>query len=164
MDALKTWLTSASCAALICAIAVAMTPKGTPRKVAKFTGGLLILLAVMGPVGNLDLGDLAQALSKYRYGGESSVMAMAQENGNTRKSIIERETAAYISDKAASLGLTEVKVTVECTITEEGYPMPERVRVSAAGDDEAWSALQRAITADFAIDEQGMTLERTEGT
>lgn len=161
MEWLKGWFIAITCAAMLTAVAVILTPEGAPRKVARFAGGMLMLVAVMGPVRDMNLGDLAQALSKYRYSGDTAVTAAALTE-ETRRSIIEQQTAAYISDKAVDLGLTEVEVAVTCETTEEGYPTPTHVFVKAAGEEEAWSALQRAITADFAIDEQGMTLERTE--
>lgn len=164
MEGLKTWLTAMTCTAMIAAIAVALTPEGFSRKVAKFTGGLLLLLAVMGPVKDMDLGDLADSLAKYRQEQTGAVEAMAVENDEARKAIIAQQTAAYISDKAKLLGLEDVKVRVNCRLTEEGFPAPEEVYVSAQGEEEAWRALSQAICGDFAIEEDGLTLERTEGT
>lgn len=164
MEWLRTWLTAITCAGLIAAMAVALTPAGPGRKLARFTGGLLVLMAVVGPIKELDLGDLAEALGKYRAGAASpAAEAMAAQNETMQKAIIEQETAAYISDKAKGLGLESVTVKVTCRVTEEGFPAPEEVYVSGRGDEEAWAALERAITADFAIDKSGQTLERMEG-
>lgn len=162
MEGLNAWLVGVAGAAMIAAIAVALTPEGFARKVARFTGGLLLMLAVLGPVKELDLDELAGTLAKYRAQQQGAAEAMAAENEEGRKGIIEQEAAAYISDKAKSLGLSEVRVEVKCVMTEEGYPAPKEVYVAAAGDGEAWKALQKAITADFAIEESRQTLERKE--
>lgn len=162
---LKEWLTAVISASLIAAAATALTPEGTARKTARLAGGLLVLVAVLGPIREVELEDLADALGRYRFSQVEAVETVAQESEEARKSIIERQSAAYISDKAQSLGLSEVEVTVTCRMTEEGYPAPERVFVSAQGGDEsAWDALGRAITADFAVEKANQTFERTKGT
>ena len=151
-----------TCAALIAALALALCPEGFPKKLTRWAGGLLLLLAVLGPVKRLESGDIAEALAKYRLWSDETVQVMAEENQEIRKTIIARQTAAYISDKAAALGIREPQVWVSCRLTEEGFPAPESVKVQGSGTQEAWQALQRAITADFGLEESAQTLERTD--
>lgn len=95
---------------------------------------------------------------KGRYSGYTQVFS--QQNTEVTKAIIAEETAAYISDKAAGLGITQCRVEVRCRMTEEGFPAPDTVRVEGCGDEQAWQALSKAITADFAVEESAQTLER----
>ncbi len=160
MEWMKSWLVSIVCAAMVAAVADALSPKGFPKQLARYAGGLLVLLAVLGPVKRLDskvIGDTMADL-KGRYGGDTE--AVAAQNGEVTKAIIAEETAAYISDKAAGLGITQCRVEVRCRLTEEGFPAPETVRVEGCGDEKAWQALSRAITADFAVEASAQTLER----
>lgn len=164
MEWMKDWLFSIVCAAMVAAVADALSPKGFPKQLARYAGGLLVLLAVLGPVKRLDSSVIGDAVAnlKGRYGGYAETFA--QQNTQVTKAIIEGETAAYISDKAAGLGLTKCRVEVRCRITEEGFPAPETVRVEGCGDEKAWQALSRAITADFAIEREAQTLERVDET
>ena len=158
----KSWLLSIACAALIAALALALCPEGFPKKLTRWAGGLLLLLAVLGPVKRLEDGDMTDILAKYRLWPGDDIEAMAEENAEMRKAIIARQTAAYISDKAAALGIRDPQVWVSCRLTEDGFPAPESVEVQGSGTQEAWQALQRAITADFGLEESAQTLERTD--
>ena len=160
MEWMKNWLFSIVCAAMVATVADALSPKGFPKQLARYAGGLLVLLAVLGPVKRLDSNAIGDAMAnlKGRYSGYTE--AFAQQNTEVTKAIIAEETAAYISDKAAGLGITQCRVEVRCRITEEGFPAPDTVRVEGCGDEKAWETLSRAITADFAIEKSAQTLER----
>lgn len=160
MEWLRSWLFSIVCVAMIAAVADALSPKGFPKQLARYAGGLLVLLAVLEPVKQLDTKVIGDAMAdlKSQYGGYTE--AFAQQNNEVTKAIIAQETAAYISDKAAGLGITQCRVEVRCRMTEEGFPAPETVRVEGCGDEHAWQALSRTITADFAIEREAQTLER----
>ena len=160
MEWVKSWLLSIACAAVITALAVALCPGGFPKKLTRGAGGLLLLLAVLNPVRRLESGEMADALTKYRFWSDDAVRAMAEDDQEMRKAIIARQTAAYISDKAAALGIQDPQVWVQCRLTGEGFPAPEFVKVRGSGPEEAWRALQRAVTADFGLDESKQTLER----
>lgn len=157
---LRQWLLSITCAALIATLADALCPGGFPRKLTRLAGGLLLLLAALGPLVRLDEDLLSDSLAKYRFQQEGYTQAMSGQEQEMMKSIIAQQTAAYISDKAAGLGITQCRVEVRCRLTEEGFPAPETVRVEGCGDEKAWQALSRAITADFAVEESAQTLER----
>lgn len=162
MEWLRSWLLSITCAAMIAALADALCPGGFPRKLIRSAGGLLLLLAVLGPIKQLDSRELSGILAKYQaqYGGYAETVA--EENQGRTKAIIERQTAAYISDKAAALGIEEAQVWVTCRLTQEGFPAPQSVKVRGRGDETAWDSLSRAITADFALEPEAQTLERTD--
>ena len=162
MEWVRSWLLSITCAALIAALALALCPEGFPKKLARSAGGLLLLLAVLNPVKRLENGEMADILAKYQLWPGDAIETMAEENLEMRKAIIARQTAAYISDKAAALGIVAPQVWVDCRLTGDGFPAPESVKVRGSGAQEAWQALQRAITADFGLEEARQTLERTD--
>ncbi len=162
MDGLKTWLLSVAAAALVASIAAALSPDGAPKKVAKFSGGLLLLLALLSPLRTVDDRDLADFTAKYTVQAAEAVKAQTAEDKELVKSIIEEESAAYIWDKAAALGVAPCQVEVTCRITEEGFPALEQVTVQGTGEDGAWSALSEAITADFSLGKEAQRFERTD--
>lgn len=160
MEWVKDWLVSILCAAVIAAVATALCPEGFSKKLTRTAGGMLLLLAVLSPVRRLEGGAMAQAMARYRLWPEEAVQAMAAGQEELREAIIARQTAAYISDKAAALGIREPQVRVTCHMTGDGFPAPESVWVQGSGPEEAWRALGRAITADFGLEESQQTLER----
>ncbi len=161
MEWLRSWLLSITCAAMIAAIADALCPKGFPRTLTRMAGGLLLLLAALGPIRSLDGDALAQSVAQL---GTWNAQAETGEQEELIKSIIAQETAAYISDKAAALGIQEARVEVRCRLTEDGFPAPESVEVRGRGSQEAWSKLEAALEADFALGQDARTLERMDAT
>lgn len=164
MEWMRQWLFSVVCAAMAAAVADALSPKGMPKRLARYVGGLLVLLAVLGPVKKLDGNLIGDALADLKVRSAGYAETFAQQNGEGAKAIIAQETAAYISDKAAQLGISQCRVEVRCRMTDEGFPAPEAVRVEGCGDDQAWQALSKAITADFAIEREAQTLERMDAS
>lgn len=164
MEWMRGWLFSIVCAAMVAAVAEALSPKGFPKQLARYAGGLLVLLAVLGPVKQLEGNAIGDAMADLRGRYSRDAEAFAQQNTEVTKAIIAQETAAYISDKAAGLGITQCRVEVRCRVTDEGFPAPESVRVEGCGDDHAWRELSRTITADFAIEPEAQTLERVDAS
>lgn len=161
MEWMKNWLLAVTCAAVVVALADVLSPKGTPKKMVRLAGGLLLLLAVLSPVRQLENADLAGLLAQYR--SQYSVYEEAAAvNSDVMKSIIEEETSAYILDKATGLGIAPCVVEVSCHMDEGSFPVPEQVTVRGQGEERAWSELSRAIAADFAIGPENQTFERTD--
>lgn len=162
MEWMKTWLLSVTSAAVIAALADALTPKSAPRKMVRMAGGLLLLLAVLGPVKKLQDVDFSEILEDYqgKYAGYEETLV--QESEDMMKGIIEETAGAYILDKATALGLQECSVAVVCQAEDTGFPIPQRVTVRGTGEEDAWSALSDAIAADFAIGPENQTFERTD--
>ena len=51
MDALRTWLYGVFCAALLLTLTQGLLPKGKLRSLASLAGGLILLLALLRPLG-----------------------------------------------------------------------------------------------------------------
>ncbi len=158
MEWLRSWLLSITCAAMIAAVADALCPKGFSKTLTRMAGGLLLLLAALGPIRSLDEDALARSVAQLADGG--AVETAAQED--MINSIIAQETAAYISDKAAELGIEEAQVEVRCRMSEDGFPTPESVEIRGRGSQEAWARLESALEADFALGQDSRTLERVD--
>ena len=128
MDGIRQWLLGILAAAMGLSLLYALLPKGAVRAAAKATGGLILLLAVLGPAAGLDLSDLTeQQAETYRREGQAQL-----ELG------IRQRTAAYISEKAAQLGLS-CHPRVEVT-WRGGVPYPGSVTLDMA-ENRALSAI-----------------------
>ena len=94
VEFLGKWLMGVTCAALILALAEGLSPAGGPKRAARLAGGLLLLLAVVKPLLDLDSSALTQAMTEYRLDAEISAQALEGENKTLMKDIIETQSAA----------------------------------------------------------------------
>lgn len=149
---LKTWLLGITAAALAVALAQALTPAGTVKKIGKLIGGLVLLLAAVRPLAELD----RDALTAARAASGQAQTETAQAGEEVLKTLIEQKTAAYIANKGAELGC---QITAAVTVQDEehGWPMPWSVEVTGCWTAEQQSALCDAICADLNIPKERQT-------
>ena len=132
-----------ACAVLV-SVAAQLCPEGALRKIARFTGGLLLLLAMLRPIA--DYGP--NATTAWNAGGYSEAVArleleLAAERENALRHGIAEEWEAYIEDKAGSLGAA---VRAEAEL-DGGDGVPERVTLYGAYSGE----LSRFLASELGI-------------
>jgi len=148
MSLLKTWLFGVIAAAMALSILYALVPKGALLTIAKCTGGLIMLLVVVRPLLALDPAALHIRYEEwYRLIGQQTE-AYTAENQQKMEAIIQKETAAYISEKAAALGLS-CNPEVTCR-QQDGVPFPTEVTLDIPKN----AALSKIIAADLDIGEE----------
>ena len=128
MESLRTWLSSIVAVTLLIAMAESLVPEGTMRRVAGFTGGLVLLLALVRPVLAGGLPDLTLETEKWTAAIEEEQASLSRQGEDALAALIAERTASYIWDKGAALGL-EVKANVETRTGEAGLPVPQRVEL-----------------------------------
>ncbi len=128
MESLRTWLSSIVAVTLLIAMAESLVPEGTMRRVAGFTGGLVLLLALVRPVLAGGLLDLTLETEKWTAAIEEEQASLSRQGEDALAALIAERTASYIWDKGAALGL-EVKANVETRTGEAGLPVPQRVEL-----------------------------------
>lgn len=134
-------------AALAVALAQALTPEGTVKKVGRLVGGLVLLLAVVGPLGRLDPADLAVAAAAYSTAGPEEAEQGGEE---VMKTLIAQKAGAYIEDKGDALGCV-CTADVEVEKDDSGWPVPWSVRICGSWTAEQKQTLSRAVAEDLAI-------------
>lgn len=149
---LRQWLVGVTCAAMVAALAEALTPPGAVNRIGRLAGGLVLLIAVVKPIAQVDAGALTRALTEYQLDLSAYEARLEEENRALMKTIIEEQAAAYIVDKADAMGLS-CAVTVEADENGE-WPIPWTVTVRGALDEAGQRALTERIESDFAIPEQ----------
>lgn len=97
---------------LLVALAESLIPAGSIRRIARLTGGLVLLAAILNPLLKLDTTALTRALTEYKLELSAYSADLEEENEILMKDIIEEQSGAYIQDKAAALGI-DCQVTVE---------------------------------------------------
>jgi len=149
LELIRHWLVGITCAAMLVALAESLIPAGSIRRIARLTGGLVLLAAILNPLLKLDTTALTRALTEYKLELSAYSADLEEENEILMKDIIEEQSGAYIQDKAAALGI-DCQVTVEAD-GEEEWPIPQSVTVMGSLTAEQQEALERTIEEDFAI-------------
>ena len=148
MSLLKTWLFGVIAAAMALSILYALVPKGALLTIAKCTGGLIMLLVVVRPLLALDPAALHIRYEEWDHLIGQQTEAYTAENQQKMEAIIQKETAAYISEKAAALGLS-CNPEVTCR-QQDGVPFPAEVTLDIPKN----AALSKIIAADLDIGEE----------
>ena len=123
MGALREWLTSLVAVSMLLSVAQTLVPEGSIRKIASFTGGLILLVVLLRPVLGADLSRLDLHLEDYERAIGQRQEELSAAGEAELAGIIEERTAAYILDKADTLGLS-VKVQVTAKPGTDGVPVP----------------------------------------
>ena len=145
---LRRWLTGILAAALGLSLLEAITPRGASKGIMKVTGGMVIFLVLLQPLSTVKLDDLEW---KYRLQEETLDRQIEQYRVgyiNEMEIIIAEKTAAYISDKAAQMGIScRAEVRTE---THDAIPVPVLVRINTPKEDtlSAWMEDELGISAD----------------
>lgn len=150
--AARNWVASIAAVTLILTVVQAVVPEGTVRKITGFTGGLLLLAALLQPVLRTDLGRLRLDFSDYRKAIEERAEELNAAGKEELAAIIAGRTAAYISDKADALGLAvTVRVETEPGADGEGIPVPASAELTGPYSQSL---------ADWIAEELGIPAER----
>ena len=134
----RQWLLGVIACAMLVSFAGQLCPKGGAKKTVRFTGGLLLLLAVLRPLAQLELWPETQNAPDYR----AAVAQLELELGEVREKAeadgIAVRLEAYIEDKARSMG-TSVRAAVTLEV-RDGVPVLVGVTLHGAYNQQlsAW--------------------------
>jgi stage III sporulation protein AF len=144
MAALREWLLSVVTVTLLLSVAQTLIPEGSLRKAAGFTGGLILLAALLQPVLRTDIGRLRLDFGSYETAVEERRSELESVQKDELAAIIAERTEAYISDKAGSLGLA-VTARVETEVGADGVPYPAAVEVDGPRSEELAAYMEREL-------------------
>ena len=150
MELVRQWLTGVICAALIAALADGLMPKGAVKQVGKLVCALVLLCALLRPVLTLNLPDMTYTFCVAEGEMDRQRAQLEQHSETMLKTLIERQSAAYIVDKAARMG-ADCQVRVVCEAGEGGTWLPQRVYITGQMDGGQWDELTAAIQSEFGI-------------
>ena len=148
-DWIRTWLLGIVAAAAAASLAECLVSQRAIRRVARLAGGVLMVLAMLRPLGSLSPAELPLSYPAYREEIDALTERYQAEQNSTLSALIAEETAAYIVDKAAALGL-ETEAEVRVAPDGEGVPLPREVRLTIPRDSALsdWLAEELGIPAE----------------
>ena len=145
MTFFRTWLFGIVAASMVLSVLYALIPKGAILTAAKCAGSLILILVMLRPLVTLRLEDLAVSYDVWEERTAEQTEQLTQDNLSSMEALIEEECSAYISEKAAQLGLT-VKAEVLCEV-RDGVPFPAEVTLDTPYNE----MLSDTIAADLDI-------------
>ena len=145
MTFFRTWLFGIVAASMVLSVIYALIPKGAILTAAKCAGSLILILVMLRPLVTLRLEDLAVSYDVWEERTTEQTEQLTQDNLSSMEALIEEECSAYISEKAAQLGLT-VKAEVLCEV-RDGVPFPAEVTLDTPYNE----MLSDTIAADLDI-------------
>lgn len=145
MEWFRTWLLGVISAALLLTLVYTLTPKGVIRTIAQFTGGLILTLVILQPLLQLDSDGWKLSYQSYEEQIDEQIADYQKDHREELRTIIENETAAYISDKGSALGISCHPVVV--TQLHDDVPYPYEVTLDIPWND----ALSSYISQDLDI-------------
>ena len=159
MGFVRSWLLGVTAAALVLALAEALAPEGSVKRVCRLAGGMALLLAAAGPVlGVLDGSALTQAVENWRGRSQRWEQELEEQNEQFYLAIIEEETAAYVMDKTKDFGF-ECAVEVTCGYDENGVPCPWEVAARGEWTPERRARLERLLEEELGVPAQRQRYE-----
>ena len=130
---------------MVLSVLYALIPKGAILTAAKCAGSLILILVMLRPLVTLRVEDLAVSYDVWEERTTEQTEQLTQDNLSSMEALIEEECSAYISEKAAQLGLT-VKAEVLCEV-RDGVPFPAEVTLDTPYNE----MLSDTIAADLDI-------------
>ena len=149
MTFLRQWLLGIVACAMLVSFCELFTPTGALRKLVRFTGGLLLIVAILQPITRIDLDELPLDLNSCREAMAQVRLELESEREAALADGIAARTGAYIEDKAEELGCS-VRAVVE-TEDVNGTPLPVSVTLSGQ---------ENAALADYIASQLGIAKEK----
>ena len=149
MDAVREWIISVVTVAMLLSAAQALVPEGRIRKTFSFSGGLVLMVVLLQPILGMDAENLSFQPESYEERVRTRQEELEQASRTEWEAIIERETAAYILDKADTLGL-EISAEVRAETGADGLPV---LSAELAGEPSE-------VLAEYLAEELGIPRER----
>ena len=158
-ELLRTWVLSLTGAALLCAFALALTPTGKVQRVVRLLCGVVMAIAMISPLRDFDFETYSMSLSSYRAAATAASAGLQETNDRLSRTIIEQECAAYIWDKAQSLGITPEEVTVTAKWGEAQCWYPHEATIRARASEGLRARLAETVQTDLGIPLQRLSWE-----
>ena len=149
MECFRQWLLGVVACSLAVTISTRLAGEGKTGGLVRFTGGLLLLCAMLRPLAQLELPEAGWNMGGYRAAVAQLELELRGEREITLSDSISERLASYIEDKAGSLGM-EVRATVAMEL-RNNVPVP--VGVTLRGE-------YSAELADYVERELGIAQEK----
>lgn len=148
---IRSWILGLTAASIIAAILISLSPPGKSRKITTFAAAFMLIVAMIKPILSFDFGAFQPSVLQYGVMAEDYAALLNEENYRLMSVIIEERSSAYISDKAANLGIEDITVTVLTQKGDDGYPYPNEISIDARCTAAQKTNLSNYIEGEFGV-------------
>ena len=150
MNGINAYFWRMICAGVVCALVGAIAPEGAGSRLRKLMAGIFLALAVLSPLGNVELPKLD--IDQIHSDAQSAVRAGTGQAREAQNGIITEAIEAYIWNKAAQLGL---ELQVRVILDMEGLPCG--VELTGAVSDADRETLGGMIARELGLGREAQT-------
>lgn len=151
-QAVSQYLLSIVAAAMLFSLTRSILPKGAVRRIAEYVGGLLVIIAVLAPVVQIEYDSLARSIMRIQIETNNIKTETIDGKREVMADIIKQQCQTYIWDKANELG---AELEVEVILNQDQYPYPIAVILTGKATPEQRHSLTEFISRDMGISAQG---------
>ena len=123
----KNWIVGLIVTCGVLSLCYAAVPKGRFRSILRCTGGLLLLFAVIQPLVQTDWSELVRNYDDWKTELDLQSEEYQKLQADALNVLIAEKTAAYIEEKATSMGVV-CHAQIDCE-QREGVPFPTAVTI-----------------------------------
>ncbi len=145
--------------AVFCAVMCELCPKGTVKSVVKLLCGMVMALALISPLINMEPAQYPLNLAGYRLMAEEAAANGKSESDALSRTIIEEQCRAYILDKGQTLGADIQGAGVKLRWSEEGFWYPVECEI----EGRYHSGLAAAISSELGLGDESQVWKENEG-
>lgn len=151
MDAIRQYILSVICMAIVCGIVQMLFPSGTVASVVKILSGLIVTIAVLSPLLQEKVLQWDLTFESIVSDGEAAVAEGQTAAEDALAQLIKEETQTYILNKASALG---ADITVEVQLRSEYPNEPASVTVRGAVSPYVKQQLANCLSQELGIAEE----------
>lgn len=140
---------------ILCGAVCSIIPEGNVKRVTGILCSCVLIITVLTPLRELDFDYYAQLMTKYHEREAAIYESGDKLRDRLNRAVIEDEYAAYITDKAETLGIIGVKADVEVRWSSDGVWVPYSAKI----DVDAGTREKRNLE-DKLLSELGIPSER----
>lgn len=121
IEAVRQYIISIISASVVCALFKGLLSKSAYAKIVHVLCGTILLFTFLGPVKNIDLTNMVESIHWDESTAREAVHRGEELTQNAMADIISAEIAAYVEEKANTLG---AEVRIEVQLSAEEIPVP----------------------------------------
>jgi stage III sporulation protein AF len=150
-DFISDWIRSIAAAALVSSVALAVVPKGRVQRVSRAVCGILMIIAIISPLTDVNGEDISIDMAQYRSDSLEITESAKSEQANMSRTIIQAQLEEYILDKAANEGIALSSAAVTVKWSDDGYWYPFEVELSGELNQTEKTWLSSLLESDLGI-------------
>lgn len=150
IENVKAWMLAVIAASILCAVADSLMPQGALKRVGRLVCAMVLVCALLSPLGTFDLGAGGQWLDDFFAARKSAEQELTQQVNDEMKLIIQQRFAAYIVDKAREDGVL-CTAEVACEQDQDGLYLPREAHITGELSPTQQSRLTQLLQDELSI-------------